>query len=190
MHQNCVGAQFERRLTPYVSWIVAVVDRLDRLISDGDNAFLLPAARATAEHQHADIEMLNRALESMPGVNFSTRGGRYGFSPYGGRDLGFAKSEGKVILDHLEGTDPKDVTGTFYSSDPAIKRKWEMVLLRAVGMDRGWIFNASLRAMAWAMTTDALIESFAIHVALGNNGSRVDDPLHAGPERALASVRP
>jgi hypothetical protein len=27
----------------------------------------------------------------------------------------------------MEGTDPKDVTGNFYSSDPAIKRKREML---------------------------------------------------------------
>jgi hypothetical protein len=71
----------------------------------------------------------------MPGVGFSTHGGRYAFSTYGERDLGFAKSEGKVILDHLEGVDAKDVTGNFYSSAPQIKRKREMMLLWTAWLD-------------------------------------------------------
>jgi hypothetical protein len=101
------------------------------MISDGDNPYLFPAVKPrnkAGDHQHADIEMLNRALESMPGIDFGPHGARYAFSTYGERDLGFAKSEAKLVLDHMEGTDPKDVTGQFYSSDPAIKRKREMLL--------------------------------------------------------------
>jgi hypothetical protein len=123
-----------------LSWCAVVADKLDRMIGDGDNPFLFPAARArksdTGDHQHADIEMLNRALESMPGVDFSPHGARYAFSTYGERDLGFAKSEAKLVLDHLEGTDPKDVTGNFYSSDPAIKRKREMLTLWTAWLDQ------------------------------------------------------
>jgi hypothetical protein len=50
--------------------------------------------------------------------------------------LGFAKSEAKLVLDHLEGTDPRDVTGTFYCSDPQIKRKREMMLLWTAWLDQ------------------------------------------------------
>jgi hypothetical protein len=126
-------------LVPCVSWVAGVVERLDRLIGDDNNPFLFPSSRAHQEgedYQHADIEMLNKALETMPGVSFSTHGGRYAFSTYGERDLGFAKSEGKVILDHLEGVDAKDVTGNFYSSDPQIKRKREMMLLWTQWLDQ------------------------------------------------------
>jgi hypothetical protein len=127
-------------LVPCVSWCAVVADKLDRMISDGKNPYLFPAARArksdTDDHQHADIEMLNRALESMPGVGFSPHGARYAFSTYGERDLGFAKSEAKLVLDHMEGTDPKDVTGNFYSSDPAIQRKREMLTLWTAWLDK------------------------------------------------------
>ena len=85
----------DNRLGDRVGWVAGVVQRLDLMISDNDNPFLFPATNASRtngqEHKHADIEMLNRALEGMPGVGFSTHGGRYAFSTYGERDLGFAK---------------------------------------------------------------------------------------------------
>jgi hypothetical protein len=129
-----------------VGWVDKVVERLDRLVGDSDNPFLFPAERLkpvdpltgsgqAPEHQHADIETFNKALEHMPGVSFSTHGGRYAFSTYGEMHLGFAKSEGKVILDHMEGVDAKDVTGNFYSSDPQIKRKREMMLAWTAWLD-------------------------------------------------------
>jgi hypothetical protein len=46
---------------------------------------------------------------------------------HGERDFGFAKSEAKFVLSNMEGTDPNDLTDNFYSSDPAIKRKREML---------------------------------------------------------------
>jgi integrase len=131
-------------LVPVVSWAFDAVQRLDRMgveggdpvrlvdgaiTGKGDNPFLFPAVRVRddSKHSHADIEMLNRALEWMPGVAFGPHGARYALATYGERELGFAKSEAKVVLDHLEGTDPKDVTGSFYSSDGAVKRKREML---------------------------------------------------------------
>jgi len=59
------------------------------------------------------------------------------------RDLGFHKSEAKIILDHMEGTEPDDVTGKFYSSDPAIRRKREMITLWA-----GWLDEWCAKAIA------------------------------------------
>ena len=40
---------------------------------------------------------------------------------------GFARSEAKIILDHFEEIEPDDVTGRFYSADPAINRKCEIM---------------------------------------------------------------
>ena len=41
--------------------------------------------------------------------------------------MDFARSEAKIILDHFEGIEPDDVTGRFYSADPAINRKCEIM---------------------------------------------------------------
>ena len=56
----------------------------------------------------------------MPGVDVSPHAVGYAFATYGERDLGFRSSEAAVILDHMEGVEPTDVTGSFYSSDPQI----------------------------------------------------------------------
>jgi hypothetical protein len=105
------------------------VRKLD-LLSDGDNpGWLFPGrgprggASEGIATGHADVGLLNDYLSAMPGIDFSPQFVRYAFSTYGERDLGFRKSEARVILDHMEGTEPDDVTGKFYSSDPAIRRK-------------------------------------------------------------------
>jgi len=51
----------------------------------------------------------------------------YAFPTYGPRGMDFARSEAKIILDHFEGIEPDDVTGRFYSADPAINRKCEII---------------------------------------------------------------
>ena len=51
---------------------------------------------------HADVGLLNNYLSVLPGVDFSPQFVRYAFSTYGERDLGFHKSEAKIILDHME----------------------------------------------------------------------------------------
>jgi hypothetical protein len=92
---------------------------------------------------HADVGLLNNYLGVLPGVDFSPHCVRYAFSTYGERDLGFHKSEAKIILDHMEGTEPDDVTGKFYSSDPAIRRKREMITLWT-----GWLDEWCAKAIA------------------------------------------
>jgi hypothetical protein len=106
---------------------------------------------------HADVGLLNDYLSAMPGVDFSPQFVRYAFSTYGERDLGFRKSEAKVILDHMEETEPDDVTGKFYSSDPAIRRKREMMTLWA-----GWLGEWYAKAIAadpMLSDREALIEA-------------------------------
>jgi hypothetical protein len=51
----------------------------------------------------------------------------YAFPTYGPRGMDFARSEAKIILDHFAGIEPDDVTGRFYSADPAINRKCEIM---------------------------------------------------------------
>lgn len=134
-------------LVPLVEWGADAVRRLD-LLSDGDNpGWLFPAHRRRSAAQsdepggHADVGLFNDYLSAMPGVGFSPHDVRYAFSTYGERDLGFRKSEAKLILDHMEGTEPDDVTGKFYSSDPAIGRKREMMTLWAKWLDE-WCAKA------------------------------------------------
>jgi predicted secreted protein len=87
------------------------------------------------QRQSADDGLLNDYLEVMPGIGFSPQCVRYALAEYGEHDLGFSKSEAKLILDHLEGTESDDVTGQFYSTNPAIARKRQMMsgLVRVAG---------------------------------------------------------
>lgn len=116
-------------MVPCIGFAAAAVERLDRLADfEGSKGWLFPAALHTrADRPHADAGLFNDYLQAMPGVGFSPHGARYAFATYGERDLGFKPGEGKLILDHLEGTEPNDVTGQFYSSDPGIARKRQMM---------------------------------------------------------------
>ncbi|ABE39404.1 hypothetical protein RPD_2169 [Rhodopseudomonas palustris BisB5] len=118
-----------RQLVPCVRWVSDVVERLDRLSDfEGSQGWLFPAgATNKSAKPHAEAGLLNDFLTAMPGVGWSPHGVRYAFASYVERDLGFAPSEAKLILDHHEGVEPTDVTGLFCSSDPKIGRKREMM---------------------------------------------------------------
>jgi hypothetical protein len=104
-------------------------DKLDRLADfEGSGGWLFPArSDAKDSRPHAEASLFNDYLSAMPGVNFSPHGARYALATYGERDLGFKPGEAKLILDHMEGVEPTDVTGQFYSSDPGVARKREMM---------------------------------------------------------------
>ncbi|MDB6165998.1 MAG: hypothetical protein JWQ83_1138 [Lacunisphaera sp.] len=116
-------------LVPVVGFAAEAVTRLEALVAaDGGTGWLFPVGKtARADRPHAASDLFNDYLDVMPGVTWTPHGVRYAFATYGERDLGFAKSEAKLILDHAEGTQPDDVTGAFYSSDPAVRRKREMM---------------------------------------------------------------
>jgi hypothetical protein len=118
-------------LVPVVGFAAHAQERLDRLSDfEGSKGWLFPAgATNKSSRPHAEAGLFNDYLEAMPGVSWSPHDVRYAFATYGERDLGFAKGEGKLILDHMEGVDPKDVTSNFYSSDPGIARKRQMMRL-------------------------------------------------------------
>lgn len=116
-------------LVPCVGFAAQAQERLDRLSDfEGAEGWLFPRGKTGRSNRpHAESGLFNDYLTAMPGVGFSPHGVRYAFATYGERDLGFKPGEGRLILDHLEGTEPNDVTGQFYSSDPAIARKREMM---------------------------------------------------------------
>ncbi|MGY4177636.1 hypothetical protein ACVIHH_002927 [Bradyrhizobium sp. USDA 4518] len=120
-------------LVPCIGFAARAVDRLDRLSDfEGSEGWLFPAATRTKSNRgHAEAGLFNDYFSCMPGVSFSPHAARYALATYGERDLGFRRGEASLILDHLEGIEPNDVTGQFYSSDPQIGRKREMM--------RAWI---------------------------------------------------
>jgi hypothetical protein len=75
-----------------VGFTADAVRDLDRLA--GDQAWLLPVARARRAGQqlkrpHIDPRAINRAIESMPGIAFNTRGFGAALATYGPEDLGW-----------------------------------------------------------------------------------------------------
>lgn len=116
-------------LVPVVGFAADAVIRLEELVKiAGGDGWLFPVGKtARADRPHAASDLFNDYFDAMPGVTWTPHGVRYAFATYGERDLGFAKSEAKLILDHMEGTEMKDVTGAFYSSDPAVARKRAMM---------------------------------------------------------------
>jgi len=125
-------------LVPVMGWGAEAVRKLDRLCDfEASVGWLFPALKGDGKG-HQEINGFNKVLDSLPGVNWSPHGVRYGFTDYGERDLGFSRatSESKIILDHTEGVEPNDVTGRFYRSDPAIARKREMMQLWINWLDK------------------------------------------------------
>lgn len=116
-------------LVPCVGFAAAAQERLDRLADfEGSEGWLFPAGKTNrSERPHADSGLFNDYLGAMPGISFSPHGPRYAFATYGERDLHFAQGEGRLVLDHMEGVEPQDVTGQYYSSDPGIARKRQMM---------------------------------------------------------------
>jgi integrase len=95
---------------------------------EGGEGWLFPAGKTNrSARRHAEAGLFNDYLDAMPGVNWSPHGVRYAFATYGEEFLGFKPGEAGLILDHLEGADPDNVTSQFYSSDPQIARKREML---------------------------------------------------------------
>lgn len=132
-------------LVPCIGFAAHAQERLDRMADfEGSEGWLFPAAVHTkADRPHADPSLFNDYLQAMPGVGFSPHGVRYAFATYGERDLGFRPGEGKLILDHMEGVEPTDVTGQFYSSDPGITRKRTMMRAWTDWCDE-WVAKAIL----------------------------------------------
>jgi glutathione S-transferase len=113
-------------LVPVLGFGATAIDALAKRVHEDGREWLFPTREANSD-KPADEGILNKWFGAMPGVECSTHGGRYAFSTYGPRDLGFARSEAKIILDHIEGIEPDDVTGRFYSADPAVGRKRQMM---------------------------------------------------------------
>lgn len=119
-----------RHLVPVVGFAAQAARRLDILA--GDQPWLMPVARARRKGQqpkrpHIDPRAINDAMESMPGVAFSTHGFRAALATYGPEDIGWLAADAKLILDHLEGYDPGDVTAQHYNTNPELVKKRAMM---------------------------------------------------------------
>jgi Arm DNA-binding domain len=119
-----------RHLVPAIGFAAEAVRRLDRLA--GDQPWLMPVARARRKGQqpkrpHIDPRAINEAIESMPGVSFSTHAFRAALATYGPQDLGWLATDAKLILNHLEGFDPGDVTAQHYNTNPELLKKRRMM---------------------------------------------------------------
>lgn len=115
---------------PLIGFAAEAAAELHRL-GDGQG-WLLPVARArrvggTPKLPHVNPRAISEAIESMPGVDFSAHGFRAALATYGPQDLGWAPADSKIILDHMEGFDPADVTAQHYNTDPEIAKKRAMM---------------------------------------------------------------
>ncbi|QDM22748.1 integrase family protein [Tardiphaga sp. vice154] len=103
--------------------------------------------------QHRNVNMLNKLLESLPGVDWSPHAPRYALSDFVSTLQGFEKSDAKIILDHSEGTEPSDVTATYYTSNPQIAKKREIMsawMEHLLNLEREAVrANPLLRDAAW-----------------------------------------
>ena len=123
-----------RHLVPLLGFAAEAARRLDARA--GDQPWLLPITKSRklgqpTKTQYIDPRTLSRTLEAMPGVSLSPQAFRRAAATYGPQDLGWYKDDAKLILDHLEGFDPGDVTAQFYNMDTAILKKRAMM--------KGWI---------------------------------------------------
>jgi hypothetical protein len=163
-------------LVPCVAFAAHAADRLDRLADfEGSEGWLFPARSDAKDNRpHAEASLFNDYLQAMPGIDFSPHAVRYAFATYGERDLAFRPGEAKIILDHMEGVEPTDVTGSFYSSDPQIARKRAMMRAwtdwcdgwaqRAIAedpllLDRAYMLEAIYRARYGEKRLESRIES-------------------------------
>jgi integrase len=119
-----------RHLVPVVGFAAEAVRTLDRLA--GDQPWMLPVARPRhagkqPKRPHIDPSALTHALAALPGVGFGPHAFRAAFATYSRQDLGWARGDAKLILDHMEGFDPGDVTAQHYDADPELVKKRTMM---------------------------------------------------------------
>jgi hypothetical protein len=116
-------------LVPLVGCGAAAARRLDK--AAGSNPWWLPVRWTKIDRDpkqpHANPNWITKLFKWMPGVGFSPHGARAALASYGSEHLGWAKDEDKIILDHMEGFDPGDVTAQHYNSAPQIVRKRQMM---------------------------------------------------------------
>jgi len=102
---------------------------------------------------HRNVNMLNKLLESLPGVDWSPHAPRYALADFVVTLQGFETSDASLILDHSEGTEPSDVTATYYASNPNIAKKREIMaawIEHLLNLEREAVHaNPSLKDASW-----------------------------------------
>jgi integrase len=121
-----------RHLVPIVGFAAEAAMALWNASPDGGDAWLLPAAKVrkrgvAPRTPYMTPRSLSRVFEMMPGVDLSGHDLRYALATYGPQDLGWHADDAAIILDHLEGFDPGNVTAQHYNMDPAMVKKRRMM---------------------------------------------------------------
>lgn len=106
-------------LVPVLGFGADAVAAQDKIA--GDSRWLFHNGRKGDNHRN--VNTLNKLLDALPGVDWSPHGPRYSLADFVATLQGFEKSEAALILDHSEGTEPSDVTATYYTSSPQISKK-------------------------------------------------------------------
>jgi hypothetical protein len=121
-----------RHYVPLIGWAAEAERVLDRMTIDA--GWYLPVGRTRPGERpkapHADPRQIAKRLEWI-GAGYSPHAIRRAFATYGTAELGWMDDDPKLILDHLEGHDPGDVTAQHYNLNPAFTRKRAMM--------RAWI---------------------------------------------------
>ena len=143
-------------LVPLVGWVAEAERALDRMT--GDDPWYFPVGGTPKgvqpKNPHADPAYITHLLGCLPGVEFSPHGFRAAFATHGRRELGWGRLDAKLILDHLEGHDPGDVTAQHYDTDPEIRRKREMM--------KGWVCLLDKWAAAAIAADETLLDRDAV----------------------------
>jgi hypothetical protein len=133
---------------PVVGFAAKAARALWSASADADAAWLMPAIKVrrrgvAPKTPYMTPRTLSRVFEMMPGVDLSGHEFRYALATYGPQDFGWHPDDAAMILDHLEGFDPGDVTAQFYNMDPAMVKKRRMMKEWI-----GWLEEQEAKAIA------------------------------------------
>jgi hypothetical protein len=173
---------WRRHLVPAIGFAAKAASAMWQKAGEG-NAWLLPAIKVrkkgvAAKTPYLTPRTLSRVFELMPGVSLSCHDVRYAMASYGPPDLGWQKDDAAIILDHLEGFDPGDVTAQFYDMDPAMVKKRKMM-----NEWIGWLEKQESAAIA----ADPMLKDHSVIAKLVAEKRRARTNKKRGPKMAEAA---
>jgi hypothetical protein len=121
-----------KHLVPLIGFAAEAHRVLHDLTCEHDSDYLLPVSRSRRKGTapktlHSPPDYINKLLAAIPGGVTSGHPVRAALASYGPSVLGWGQHDSKLILDHLEGFDPGDVTAQHYNTDPQILKKRQMM---------------------------------------------------------------
>jgi hypothetical protein len=121
-----------RHHVPLVGFAAEAAGILHDLTAETGSDWYLPVSRSrhkgtAPKTPHSPPDYINKLLAAIPGGVKSGHPVRAALASYGPEHLGWGQHDSKLILDHLEGFDPGDVTAQHYNTDPQILKKRQMM---------------------------------------------------------------